>query len=1204
MKKSVFIIALICFFHQLSTLGQPAELVFNHLTIENGLSQNSVLAIAQDWRGFLWFGTRHGLNRYDGSRFITYLHDTGRANSICDDYVLCLLTASDNTLWIGTSGGLARYRPETDDFAMVSFQQTGLHSHSVSCLYEDRTGHIWAGTPDGLQEVIVEKNKGIITGTSTGRRLLEAHNIRALCYSSGELWVGTANGLFVFSNEKASAPACAFVHAAGDAGSLPDNYVTCITLDAAQHLWVGTQQGGMARWDAAARKFIPVTGVNGRYVRKIVKDRNRHIWVGTQDGITVIDPATMKTASFQHVFSDDRSLSQNSVYSILEDAAGSIWIGTYFGGLNVVYPFRFPFQALTGSSGTVHISNAVVGGILKDAEGNTWLGTEGGGVNCINGRTGQVTVYRNQAADHTSLGSNLVKTISFDRSGNLWIGTHGGGLNVFDRQKKQFIRFGYESNDPWLTNSEIPAILEDAAGRFWAGTQDGLKIFHRTGLSLSPLNTITVPPDMLHKNVKSLYEDAQHRIWAGTSKGLYMLPAEGTGFQVVPQLRSANINCITTDASGKIWMGLYFGGLAVLDETKGTLNVYTTRDGLPNNNVVSLQPDNKDNLWLGTSNGLSRFDRSRNMFQNFSTSDGLAGNEFNYNAAFKDAKGEIYLGGFNGLTRFNPDEIQVNSNAGRLVFTSLYLFNEPVTIGDKSGLLEKDISLSHRLVFHHDQNVFTIHFALLNYIKASKNKYAYKLTGVDKDWSQTGTPSVTYTNLAEGNYTFLVKGANNDGIWSEPAAIEISILPPFWKTGWAYAGYLLILGIVLFFVVRFFFLREILKKENKLHQLKLNFFTNISHEIRTHLSLILGPLEKMLLFAKEDNNARFPLLQIKRNAESLLKLVNEQMDFRKAESGHLNLHVRQENIVFFLREIYTSFQVLAVSRNIHFSFVSDSDDIPVCFDRQQMEKVFFNLLSNAFKFVQEGGTVIVTVKETKTLAEVQIADDGKGIATENLSRIFDNFYQENDYGRQNTGYGIGLALAKSIVELHKGKITAESRIEAQERRTVFTVALLKNNGSLMSGDTGHPLTENTAPQHEEIIPLPGTGLQPQLNDDGKIHTVLLAEDNNEVRAFVSEFLGSRYHVIETSNGKQGWETAIEAIPDLVISDVMMPEMDGFSLCCKLKTDERTSHIPVILLTAKSAVESYVNGLEMGADIYLTKPFSMKVLDLHIQNLLA
>ncbi|HJT73798.1 MAG TPA: ATP-binding protein, partial [Chitinophaga sp.] len=763
-----------------------------------------------------------------------------------------------------------------------------------------------------------------------------------------------------------------------------------------------------------------------------------------------------------------------------------------------------------------------------------------------------------------------------------------------------FRRFFHDTRDPVTFSREVTAILEDSRGRFWVGTNNQLHLLHRKGQELEKQADSALTGIATRQSIRYIFEDSRHRIFIGSISNLYVL--EGNTMRI---LRQGYVNSIQEDSKHNIWVSMYFGGLIRYNTDLQQLAHYTEKDGLPNDNVLGLLEDNQHYLWISTHNGLVRFDPARNTFQTYTVSDGIAGNVFNYNSFLKDSHGEFLFGGYNGITSFFPERIITNTHPSPVRFTGLRLFNKPVGIGQDDDLLKQDISYTKALRFRHDQEVFTLEFALLNYVKSNKNRYAYRLEDADRDWIETDNPAVTYTNLSSGHYTFWVKGANNDGIWSEPARMDITILPPFWQTWWAYSIYVLCFILLFFFVTRFFFLWALLRKEEELHQVKLNFFTHVSHEIRTHLTLLLVPVERMMDMLKKEDPLQSTLSQLRNNADRLLKLVNELMDFRKAETNHLRLQIQEQDLISFLDHIYTSFREISLDRDISMVFQHDMEHAWVYFDREQLEKVFFNLLTNAFKFTPDGGRIQLHVSQSRQNIVITITDNGRGIAPEYLDKLFTNFFQVQDHGLQNTGYGIGLALSKNIVEQHKGTLTVESVPAAagKEGRTSFTVSLL--TGAKHFEGTRHIVTGEAAiPSAPAKIPFVSDEadiVTPAIPQPFTIHIV---EDNPELRALISQTFRDQYLVLESENGMDGLATATTHIPDLVISDVMMPEMDGLQLCKALKTDERTSHIPVVLLTAKSSQTDHVSGLETGADLYLTKPFSTKVLALNVRNLIS
>ncbi|WP_316794501.1 two-component regulator propeller domain-containing protein [Pedobacter frigoris] len=1201
------------------------ELIFNHLMTENGLSQNSIFAITQDNRGFMWYGSRFGLNRYDGNQFKLYKSDASDSNTLTDDYVTALYSDSQGILWVGTANGLNRFNSRKNTFERIYLTQESRPNryNGIKNIYQDKKGHLWIATNHGLYLLLDRRTNHFISAGQFGLQPQIAKGEVLAIYEDDEgyLWIGTNNGLTRFLFNKRIYAIKTFT-SSKTPGSISDNAVTGIIEDDQKNLWIGTENGGLNLFNKNTETFASflhdernTNSIVHNAIRRIIKNSSGELWIGTQEGLSILNPLTRTFRTYQHRKANLQSLNQNSIYSIYQDMNGSVWIGTYYGGVNVTYASPTNFKIWQYNEKLPGINHNVVSSITEAGNNSLWIGTEGGGLNYYNSTTGRFTAYKYRASDPQSLGSDLVKVVYKDKSGNIWIGTHGGGLNLFDPATEKFKRFLTHKSDLNTTRSEIVAILEDSYGMFWVGSQTGLRIFNKEQSNLSPFNVPAILKPFEDKNIKVLFEDSKKNIWIAATTGLYVYSRTSSKMLTYNLPKGSNsvsnnsnyINCIQEDSKGNIWVGLYYGGLTYYNPVnKKFAGNYTTKDGLSNNNVLGIIEDTKQQLWISTSNGLNKFDPVHKIFQNYTTSDGLAGDEFNYNSFFANKNGELFFGGYNGLTHFFPNQIQKNNYKARIQFTGLRLSGSTVVIDGPDELLKRDMSFTKKLQFRHDQNIFNIEFALLNFIKSDKNKYAYKLEGINDQWVETNIPSAAYTNLPSGTYNLLVKGANNDGVWSTPASLKIEILPPFYKTWWAFCLYAIILGIVLFFITRFFYLRQLITKDEELHQIKLNFFTNVSHEIRTHLTLIMAPIEKLI--DGNQNNATISkhLTNVKHNADRLLRLVSELMDFRKAETKHLKLHIAEHDLISFLKDIYSSFEELSNKKKINLSILYEEDPVPLYFDKEQLEKVFFNLISNAFKFTPPGGSITIQVQKKDNQVFISIEDTGRGIATEHLDKLFTNFFQVDDHNIQNTGYGIGLALSKNIVELHKGDIgvTSIPTKDNKSGHTSFIVTLLsgfqhfKNTTYLQPAVTqmhAVPLSITQAPE--------GKQSKDSSDEANKKQSILIVEDHSELRQLIKESLEDNYSIIIARNGLEGWEKAIIEIPDLIISDVMMPKMDGFTLCSQLKADDRTSHIPVILLTAKSSENDQISGLSGGADNYLTKPFSNKILQLQVRNLL-
>ena len=849
---------------------------------------------------------------------------------------------------------------------------------------------------------------------------------------------------------------------AGIAGSP----VRTITEDNQHRIWIGTETGGVTVYEPELQKFthfqhndFSAGTLSNDDVRKILVDKQGKIWVGTINGLNLYNPDNQTFSHFDHDVDNRNSLSDNSIKDIYQDNNGTIWVGTMYGGVNILHLNSIPFKVYQYNKFKNSISSNIVSSIVADEKTNLWVGTEGNGLNYFDRQRGVFTHYINAPSDKGSLTTNFLKAIYRDKQDKIWIGLHNGGLALFNPASKNFTHFLHDKDDPQsISSNVVSSLLEDSRGRFWVGTSAGLNLFDKIH------GRFSVNGDLDNLAIRCIYEDSGHNLWVGTTIGLNLLKANTNGFQSFKanernpnSLRVGYINCIKEDIYHNVWIGSFHGGLSRYMPKSGTFQTYSIEQGLPSDNVLNIQQGDAESLWISTDNGLSRFDLKTRKFKTFTVKDGLPTNEFNYSSSYRDVNGDLYFGTYSGLVSFSPKQITENRFVPKVVFTGMKLFNQPVVLHDNTGLLKTDINFQKELVFNHDQNVFSIDFSALSFEKPDRNRYKYKMDGFDRNWNFVSIPTATYTNLPSGDYDFMVMGSNNDGVWSKGyKSIHIKVLPPLWKTWWAYLIYTVSLFILLVMVIRFFRRQARLERdlfhehanyerEQALYQHKLDFFTQISHEIRTPLTLILAPVEKLLQQQELAESASMQIGFIKRNTTRLLSLVDELLDFRKIESGNLKLKVSETDIVKFCQQIFESFVPLSATKHIHYHFSSSVESIQVFIDACQIEKVMYNILSNAFKFTPDNGAIELRVAQDAYKVTISVIDNGPGVPAEILPKLFEHFYQ---HASTNTsGWGIGLALSKSIVELHSGQILVDSKVvsAAESGHTSFTVELLKGS---------------------------------------------------------------------------------------------------------------------------------------------------------------
>ncbi len=1217
----------------ISTAQQQSNYSFAHLDFNNGLSNNQVNCIYKDKKGFMWFGTMSGLNRYDGYVFKTYHYIEKDSASINDDFIAWITEGPGGKLWVQSRAGYCIYDPEKDKFdrnTAIYLQKLGLPQVDPYDIVKNGKGYLFVYRNNGVY--YYEANKPLVTIKAGGASSTPVADVRI--DTKNNAWIIYNNGLI----EKIDAVTKKTMYQTELLRQQfgKNNIAYKLYIDRDNDLWIyaGGSVNGILLVNPGNNTLQHVAKDEGKAVLSsnlingITEDSRGLFWILTDHGgVNILDKKEMTVTVLQNKADDDKSLSQNSLTSMFKDDLGIIWIGTFKQGINYYYDgiAKFPLYRHLASD-PASLSFDDVNRFVEDKKGNIWIGTNGGGLIYFNRANNTFKQLKHDPLNDNSLTNDVIVSLCIDHNNILWIGTYFGGLDSYDGNTFLHHRHG-DADSTSLADNRVWEIYEDRNLDLWVGTlEGGLEKYNRSTNSFYHYKPNA--PNSIHaSNISSLAEDKAGNLWIGTSFGIDVKDPKTNTFKqflkIPSKLSNNNVIVTFTDSRGLIWVGTR-DGLNIYDSAHQSFWPFYKENGLPDNTILNILEDDTHHIWISTPNGISRVEY-KGMGKdgpviacvNYDKQDGLQGKEFNENAALKTSDGQIIFGGANGFNMFYPANIKTNKNVPLLAFTGLQVFNQPVEAGSKINkhvVLQKDITQTDVITLRYNENIFSIEFAALSYINTQKNKYAYRLEGFNNKWLYTDGSSrkVTYTNLDPGNYTFYVKASNNDGVWNEKGiSVSIVVLPPFWQTPLAYVLYVVAAMAILYFARRMiiqrakmrFALEHERKEAHRLHELdmmKIRFLTNVSHEFRTPLSLVLTPLDKMIKSAAEPGlKAQYRLIY--RNARRLLNLVNQLLDFRKMEVQELKLNATEGDIAKFIKEISYSFTDIAEKKHIEFSYTASLETLYATFDHDKLERILFNLLSNAFKFTSENGKISVEVQAIKgaeaTLIEIKVRDNGIGIPTDKQEKIFERFFQHDVPGNMvNQGTGIGLAITKEFVSLHNGTISVES---AEYRGSCFTVLLPVKELTEYSAETTN---EEEADDVQEMAA--DTNEKNTRQQSIKKHTVLLVEDNDDFLFYLKDNLREYYNIAEASDGKEGWQKALSLHPDIVVSDISMPLMSGTDLCKKIKQDPRTKHIPVVLLTALTGEEQQLRSLETGAADYMTKPFNFEILLSRIKNLLS
>jgi len=1213
-------IVLFCIF-LFSALNVKAEKV-RLFTPNDGLSNSHINQIYQDTKGYIWIATENGLNKFNGYDFEVYLSIPNDSTSIQSNYVTCVYEDSRGLFWVATSNGLLQYdRAKNAFFPWKMSEMNELYKERrVNGIMEDRNKNLWISySGNGLVRldaqtlspvVFNRDNSGI--GDNTISSMFEDRN--------GNLWFGTEDhGVYVFNPHNYTTKH--YGYSPANPSGLSNNRVFSICEDAAGSVWVGTIGGGINVYDKQTQSFH-VLKTNDSSMENLIYalllDNRQTVWAGTDGaGIFRYDIHGNKIP-YSEESSSTGDLSKTKVHALFQDRQGNIWAALYQRGVLFISASGYYFHNIGFNPFDVSksIGTYCVISVIEDCQGNVWAGTDGDGLYKIQ-PSGKIEHFTSK--DTPGFQGNVITALFEDADGQIWIGTYMNGFFRYHPQTGTFDSHHQKTDsENSLSNNHVARFTQSDDGRIWIGTNGGgISVYHpKTRKFKQYLFFSDKTQDQISSNwVNDVLIDRNKGVWAATSNGLNRLNTEKDIFEtctLVDDNRKISNMMYTLheDRQGNIWVGSYYG-LHVLDKTTGKPSLITTLDGLPDNMITGIEEDSMNALWISTGKGLCRYHPGTGECLNFYAEDGIQSNEFRRGSHFKGKNDQMYFGGINGITTFYPSQVANEKPLLKLVFTDFLVYNEPVKAGQSDILRNSlDETTSIRLKYH--QHSFTFKFAALEFGMPHRVIYYAQMENFDKQWREIKSPdrSVTYTNLNPGVYVFKVK-ATIDEINILQKDMEVVILPPWWRTVPARLVYLTLVILLLcsVYIYLSYWIRQrrvLMEKEQQkqISESKLRLFTDISHEIRTPLTLIIGPLEKMMDM-KVDDTMRASFKIMYQNAIRILRLINQLMDLRAMDNRKLKLKVEPVDISSFISNIMDSFTDLASARQIDFRMKTE-DQLPLVFiDKDCLDKIIFNLLSNAFKFTPLGGNIFIEVQTERTeQLVISVQDSGIGIAKEQQEHIFDRFYQVHD-GNRNTkiGTGIGLHLSKMMAELHHGSLQVESEQGAGSK---FIIKIPLKEPVYKADEFGAGSEESPVTMFQPSISSFANKETEEITKKTKKkgqESVLIVEDDMDILRYMESELSANYHIYTAINGKEGLTKALQYLPDVIVSDVVMPETDGLTLCKLIKTNEKTCHIPVILLTAKTSIEQRIEGLEVGADSYIPKPFNMKHLQTRIEKLI-
>lgn len=1164
----------------------PTQFHFRHYNIENGVSSNNISTLFQDQKGYIWIGTENGLNRFDGNQFTLYqknnpLYSNFHANSI---NTICETT--DKELWLGTDNGVFIYNQVKDTFTPFVKQTSDKTSITswITHIIQDKAGNIWIAThkqgiflfntqTDKLTQFEIPQNDNIVT--------------RILNDEQNNIWLSGPYQLCKLNKVNNTFETYAIEE------KTESIYSMALWEDSSNHIWIGTWDKGLWKLDPRTKQVEKyLTGEKGKgilHIHSILEYSPELLFIGSDDGLTIFNPVTHESFLYDNYGDNEKSLSDKFIYPILKDREGGVWIGTYYNGISYLPPYCGQFNGYSESSDIPYFNSRIISRFCEGENGNIWIASDDSGLSCFNPSTMQFVDF-NGRKDLKKNNLHALCTVGKE----LWIGTYSDGIQVLNTQTGRIKN--YNTTDG-LDENSIYSIFKDSQGQIWTGSMNGICQYDAQKQRFTPIK-------YLEALVIEIAEDAKGNLWIATQgKGLFRYSPqknkEWKKYGLEKGFNSLTVNHLCINKDNEIWAATS-EGLYLYNPLKDIFTYQPLR--LPNECINAIL-EGEDCLWLTTAKGLVKYTPTTQETQIFTKSDGLQSEAFIMASALKTRNGEFYIGSINGFNTFYPHQLKLNTQKPNVVLTSLEIFNQKIDT-QKDGTLPEAIDHLKEIHLSYKDNVITLNYAALSYCTPQKNQYAYMLEGFDKGWNYVGSQhSTTYTNLPAGTYTFRVKASNNDNIWNEEGtSIRIIVHPPFYLSLPFKIGYVLLfllaLGLLLRYVIRRSEKKHAKaidelnsKKEIEIHEAKINFFTMIAHEIRTPVSLIIGPLEKIMQSTHIPTNERQELEIIDRNSQRLLYLVNQLLDFRKVEQKEMRMKFSSQSIKELMQAVCERFSPTLQQNGVSFSVTYPDEHFHADVDKEALTKVLSNLLTNANKYTQSRIEVRFQEHPEKQTFSIEVQDNGKGMSEEELTKIFKPFYQASE---NKPGTGIGLSIVKGIVEAHHGQVNVTSQ---PGHGSSFMITLPQKQENLSAEEeenqAGNPLPEDIIPEQNATASM----------SQKVLPIMLIVDDNEDMLNFLSSHFQTSYTIVTAVDGVDALNKLKEQEVALIISDWMMPNMNGIDLCKAVRNNQLTSHIPFILLTAKTDTEAKITSMNCGADAYIEKPFSLQYLEACIKNLL-